>query len=207
MGCRHILSKPSHSPQKTAAEVDIARRPDGSEWLLGSGGFGRVRQGLTAQLAQLHWVSQQLGGSNGGCHAGRLHGRCDLRKPHLLLLLGLQGPTTWSAAGGCENHSGEEECHGGTVELGPPLAVCATSTPFFWPTATEKHTTQRCLPSSNKVVRRCALLLGVQVRGDQQHPAAQAEVRQEIAILRACRDVNIVQFVVRRAGLRAGLGC
>lgn len=56
-----------------------------------------------------------------------------------------------------------------------------------------------------QVVRRCALLLGVQVRGDQQHPAAQGEVRQEIAILRACRDVNIVQFVVRRAGQRAGL--
>ena len=35
-----------------------------------------------------------------------------------------------------------------------------------------------------------------QVLGDMQHPAALAEARQEIAILRACRDVNIVQFVV-----------
>ncbi|KAI3429894.1 hypothetical protein D9Q98_010205 [Chlorella vulgaris] len=78
-------------------EVDIARRPDGSEWLLGSGGFGRVYKGLR------HGVQ--------------------------------------------------------------PVAV-------------------KIIP----------------VRGDQQHPAAQAEVRQEIAILRACRDVNIVQFVGAHLG-------
>jgi hypothetical protein len=32
---------------------------------------------------------------------------------------------------------------------------------------------------------------------DLQQPSTLAAARQEIAILRACRDVNIVQFVVR----------
>ena len=44
----------------------------------------------------------------------------------------------------------------------------------------------------------------IPVLSDMQHPAAVAEARREIAILRACRDVNIVQFVV--SGLREWRG-
>ena len=141
-------------------------------------------------------------------------------RPVLLPPAGVQGAAARRAASGGEDNSRERRAVAfPALQLLPSVAVCRWLFQLLHfkhqlRAPPRQHAVQcvlrppntACLPAA---CRSCLPL--PQVHGDMQ-AAAVSEARQEIAILRACRDVNIVQFQVRRcwlcpAGWLAGRQC
>jgi hypothetical protein len=127
-------------------------------------------------------------------------------RPVLLPPAGVQGAAARRAASGGEDNSRERRAVAfPALQLLPSVAFCRWLFQLLHfqhqlRAPPRQHAVQcvlrppntACLPAA---CRSCLPL--PQVHGDMQ-AAAVSEARQEIAILRACRDVNIVQFQVRR---------
>ena len=137
------------------SDVELMKRPDGSTWELGSGGFGRVYKALRngAQVVAVKVIPV----------SGRWWWWCCRCRCHCCC---------WTAGGAVSCRSAPH-----ARQRTPPLmAEPAPPLILAW-------------------LRRCRAL---QSHGSTRQ-AALLETRKEIAILRACRDPNIVMFQVSPA--------
>jgi hypothetical protein len=168
------------------AEIEIMKRPDGSLWELGAGGFGRVfkaiRNGVQPVAVKVLVVSDGGHSSFLRPFAPFLTAEClgQALGPLLPLAYNLR-PQLWSPRLGtgrvCFPPSAPA-CRPGRQKVAPSFhALCN------WPRA------------ALTLLARCACPSPwMQSSQEDCSRAGELEFQHEIALLRACRDTNIVQF-------------